>query len=172
MINNKKIRSITITSLLFALAIALSFVESSIAAFLMFPPGVKLGLSNVVIMYCFLFVNSKYAFLIVVLKAMFAFLTRGAIAASLSLCGGLLSFITLLTLIILLKLKKEYFIISASSAIMHNIGQLIALSVFFNSLFTLYYIPVLLISGLIMGFITSLTLRAIIPALEKTHIKK
>ncbi len=164
---SKKVKQLTMAGIMFALAIALSYVENLIAAFLLLPPGVKLGIANVVVMYCFLFVGVKYAAVIVILKAVFALITRGAIAVVLSFSGGLLSFIALLIIIYVLKRKKDYFIFSVCSAIAHNLGQIIALSLFFNSVYTLYYIPVLLISGLGMGFLTSLSLRAVIPALAK-----
>ncbi len=162
-----KTRSLAYTAVFFALAMALSYAESALALFLLLPPGVKLGLANVVVMYCFLLVGKRYALALVVLKSAFAFLTRGAIAATLSVCGGTLSFVTLLLLVSALRMRKSYFIVSASSAIAHNIGQLAALSIFFSSAYTLYYLPVLLLSGLAMGFLTSITLRTLIAAIAK-----
>ena len=56
--------------LLFALAIALSMLESTITPLLGFMPGVKLGLANIVVMYALLFIGKKQAFTLAVLKAL------------------------------------------------------------------------------------------------------
>ena len=62
-------------------------------------PAIKLGLSNIVVMYALLFLRTRTALLLVVLKALFAFLTRGATAGFLSLCGGALSLAVMLVLL-------------------------------------------------------------------------
>lgn len=54
-------------------------------------PAMKLGLSNIVVMYAVLFLNRRSALYLVLLKALFALLTRGVTAGFLSLCGGALS---------------------------------------------------------------------------------
>ncbi|MEG0650472.1 MAG: Gx transporter family protein, partial [Oscillospiraceae bacterium] len=64
-------------------------------------------------------------------------------------------------------------IFSVTGAVAHNIGQLIALSfVVTGSAYTVYYLPVLLISGVVMGSITSISLNAVMPALKKLGIYK
>ena len=74
--------------MLFALAIALSFAESAIAPLLGLMPAIKLGLSNIVVMYALLGLGRKQAAALAVLKALFAFLTRGFTAGALSFLGG------------------------------------------------------------------------------------
>ena len=86
--------------MLFALAIALSYLESLVSPLLGLMPAIKLGLSNIVVMYALLFLRTRTALLLVVLKALFAFLTRGATAGFLSLCGGALSLAVMLVLLI------------------------------------------------------------------------
>ena len=85
--------------MLFALAIALSYLESLVSPLLGLMPAIKLGLSNIVVMYALLFLRTRTALLLVVLKALFAFLTRGATAGFLSLCGGALSLAVMLVLL-------------------------------------------------------------------------
>ena len=78
--------------MLFALAIALSYLESLVSPLLGLMPAIKLGLSNIVVMYALLFLRTRTALLLVVLKALFAFLTRGATAGFLSaglIVGGI-----------------------------------------------------------------------------------
>lgn len=162
--NNTK--NLTLSGLLFALAMALSFVESSIAPMLGLMPGVKIGLANIVVMYALFFMGTRQALTLVLLKAFFVLLTRGAVAGLLSLSGGLLA---LLVMLCLYKLPRRptYFIMSVSGALAHNIGQLIAVSVVLNTPLALTSAPVLIVSGLGMGLITSASLNALLPALEK-----
>ena len=84
-------RRVALGGVLFALAMVLSFAESSIAPLLGLAPGMKLGLANVVVMYALLFLGGRAALALVLLKAGFGLLTRGAVAGLLSLAGGLLS---------------------------------------------------------------------------------
>ena len=90
----EKTRHIALSGLLFALAMALSFIEGS----LVIPgllPGMKLGLANIVVMYALFFMGVKQALVLDVLKALFVFLVSGFTAGFLSLCGGLLSLLVM-----------------------------------------------------------------------------
>ena len=92
--NYNKTHSIALSGLLFALAMALSFIEGT----LVIPgllPGMKLGLANIVVMYALFFMGPKQALVLDVLKAFFVFLVSGWTAGFLSLCGGLLSLLVM-----------------------------------------------------------------------------
>ena len=70
--NYNKTHSIALSGLLFALAMALSFIEGT----LVIPgllPGMKLGLANIVVMYALFFMGPKQALVLDVLKAFFVF---------------------------------------------------------------------------------------------------
>ena len=66
--------------LLLALAMALNLAESMVPPLPVLPPGVKLGLSNLVTVYCLFYLGSGEAWGIAVLKSGFVFLTRGVTA--------------------------------------------------------------------------------------------
>ena len=85
----KKIQYITTMGLFFALALVLSALEGLLPPMPFLPPGVKLGLSNIVTMYCLLYLGAGSAYAVVVLKSAFVFITRGATAFFMSFCGGL-----------------------------------------------------------------------------------
>lgn len=145
---SQKARETAWTGMLFALAIALSYLESLVSPLLGLMPAIKLGLSNIVVMYALLFLRTRTALLLVVLKALFAFLTRGATAGFLSLCGGALS---LAVMLVLLQLPVSGYIFCAGSALAHNLGQLAAAAVLLSSAMALGYAPVLLAAGLIVA---------------------
>lgn len=170
----KKTHEVALSGLLFALAMALSFIEGT----LVIPglmPGMKLGLANIVVMYALFFMGAKQALVLDLLKALFVFLVSGWTAGFLSLCGGLLSLLVMWILYYHFPVRPTWFILSVCGALFHNVGQLLGASVILSSAMSLYYAPVMLILGLIMGAVTSVTLRAILPALGKigydTHEK-
>ena len=157
---NTKARETAWTGMLFALAIALSYLESLVSPLLGLMPAIKLGLSNVVVMYALLFLRTRTALLLVVLKALFAFLTRGATAGFLSLCGGGLSLV-----VMLVHLPISGYIFCAGAALAHNLGQLAGAAVLLSSAMALGYAPVLLAAGLAVGGISCLLSRALFAAL-------
>lgn len=164
--NYQKTRHIALSGLLFALAMALSFIEGT----LVIPgllPGMKLGLANIVVMYALFFMGPRQALVLDVLKALFVFLVSGFTAGFLSLCGGLLSLAVMWVLYYLLPVRPTWFILSVCGALAHNVGQLLGAGVIISSSLSLYYAPVMLVLGLVMGALTSVTLRALLPALGK-----
>ena len=157
---------VALTGMLFALALVLSVLESWITPLLGLAPGVKIGLANIVVMYALLCMNRRQALVLVVLKAGFALLTRGAVAALLSGCGGLGS-LGGMCLLLLGKQRPTLFILSAAGAIAHNVGQLCMAAVLLGSGLALSYAPVLLVSGLVVGWLTGTLLRALLPSMQK-----
>ena len=64
-----KAKQVALSGMLFAMAMALSFIEGSLT----FPgllPGMKLGLANVVVMYALLFMGVRQALILDLLKAL------------------------------------------------------------------------------------------------------
>lgn len=154
-------------ALLFALAMVLSFVESSIMPLFALPPGVKLGLSNIVVMYCMVYMGFSSAAQLALLKGFFAFLTRGATAGMLAVLGGLFSVSVMFILRKTLKDKVNNYTLSVFGALFHNIGQLTGVSIIFGSAFAMYYFPILAVSAVIMGLITGAVLNVVLPALNR-----
>lgn len=160
-------KTIALTGMMLALAIALSYLESLLPSVAF--PGVKLGLSNTVTMYCLFFLGPVPAFLVALLKAGFVLVTRGAIAGLLSLSGGLCSVGIML---LITKLGGSFGLASVAGAITHNLAQLAAVRLIIGSVYAWYYLPVLVISGIVMGVATALVLRVLLPVLDKITPKK
>lgn len=168
---NSRVRRITLIGMLFALAIALGIAESMITPLLGLPMGVKPGLANVVVMFALFFMSRRQALLLAVLKGGFSFLARGATAGILSLTGGLVS-LGIMMLLMLLPKRPSILILSIAGALGHNLGQFLMVRLLLGPSF-LYYAPVLLVSGVVMGCITAVLLRVLLPALQKSgFIKK
>ena len=151
---SRKVKRLALMGLLFALAMALSFLESLLPALPMLPPGIRLGLSNIVTMY-----------------ALFVLLTRGAVAAAMSAAGGVFSVTVMLLLSLLPGIKEQYLLLSVFGGAAHNIGQLVMARFIINNQYVWYYFPVLLVAGLLMGAITGMALRVVLPYLNRLNLK-
>ena len=167
---NTKARQVAFGGMLFALAIVLSLVEGMVTPLLGLPPGIKIGLANIVVMYALFFLGRGQALSLVLLKSFFVLLTRGASAGALSLAGGLLSLAVMLLLTLSPKHQPSYFILSVAGAVSHNLGQLLMASLWLQTAFSLAYAPVLILSGIGMGALTAVSLRLLLPALEKAGV--
>ncbi len=153
--------------ILFAFTLVLSYIEFIVPLDGVLPPGIKLGLSNITVMYCLFFLGLPSALSVAVLKSGFVLITRGAVASLLSLSGGLGALFLMFFLIKAGKMRLSGVIISVFGSISHNLCQIVVSSWLTGTNLVYYYLPVLLISGVVMGIVTGLTLRAVLPAVGK-----
>ena len=91
-----------------ALSAALSFLEWLLPPIPGLPPGIKLGLANVVVMFTLFCCGARDAFVLSALKSVFVFLSRGWVAFILSLTGSLFSVAVMLLVSRFLSKKKNY----------------------------------------------------------------
>lgn len=166
----EKTKKLCFRAMLLTMIIVLSIFEAMLPPVPFLPPGVKLGLANVVAMYALFFDGKRSAYMLTIAKAVFIFVSRGAVAGFLSLCGGVLSIIVLILLVVIFKEKLSYIILSIFGAIFHNIGQIIGCFFIFDSGYVFYYIPFLIVSAIIMGSITGMVLKAVMPALAQLNL--
>lgn len=134
-----------------ALALICSYVESLIP-FYFGIPGVKLGLTNIVVVLMLYCVGTKEAFAISVMRIVLAgFLFGNMFSIFYSLAGGLLSFL----IMYLLKRTGKFGVlpISVSGGMFHNVGQLIVAAFVVENYNIFYYMPVLLVAGLVTGLL-------------------
>lgn len=163
--SRKSAAFIAFVGLLLALAVTLAFVESMLPGLPLLPPGIKLGLSNIVTMYCLFFLGARPALAIALLKAFFVLSTRGPIAAFMSASGGLCSVVVMFMVLRLLPELSQTFV-SIAGAVFHNLGQLVASALILKTTLALYYLPVMVISGVVMGIATGILLRLVMPYLK------
>ena len=134
-----------------ALALILSYVESLVPISLGIP-GVKLGLANLITVIVLYRIGAKEAFLLSLLRVIIAgFLFGNLFAILYSMAGACAS----LAVMVLLKKVGTFSIIGVSIAggVFHNIGQLIVAMLVLQSVSLVYYFAVLMIAGLVTGFV-------------------
>ncbi len=157
---------IALFAILGAVALVLNFLEGLIPVSAFMPPGAKAGFSNIATMLAASTLGIVPALAITLIKAGFAIITRGVTAGAMSLCGGVLSTVTMYLLFKFSK-KTGYLVIGVVSALMHNIGQLAVAAVLVGNTAVLGYAPVLLVSGIVTGALTGSILRAVMPPIIK-----
>lgn len=148
-----KTEKITRLALLLALGLILSYLESLLPVMYFVPPGVKLGLSNLVTMFVLYQFGGKDALLILSLRVVLSgFMFSGLTSIIFGMAGGALC-------VIVMSLLKRIGIfsvmgVSMAGAVCHNLGQLIAACFVVSNANMLYYLPILCAAGLISGIVT------------------
>ncbi|MCD8086072.1 MAG: Gx transporter family protein [Clostridiales bacterium] len=140
--------------LLVALAMVLSYVETLIPAFFAVP-GMKLGLTNLVVMIALYRMGSRDAIILNLLRIVLVSMTFGnAFSLLYSLAGGLLSGAVML----LLKRTGRFgmMAVSVAGGIAHNVGQILMAMVLLETRQVGYYLLVLWWSGLAAGLVIGL----------------
>ena len=137
-----------------ALALIFSYVETLIP-FQIGIPGVKLGLANLVIVIALYRMPVGEVYLLSGVRVVLTgFLFGNLMSILYSLAGGILS----LTVMWGMKRIRSVSILGVSIAggVFHNIGQLLAAALMVETYGVFSYLPVLLISGLLTGFVIGL----------------
>ena len=137
-----------------ALALIFSYVETLIP-FQIGIPGVKLGLANLIIVVALYKLSLKETYLLSIVRVLLSgFLFRNYFSIIYSLAGGLLS----LTVMAALKRCGGFSVMGVSLAggVFHNIGQLLIAMAVVETYSVMYYLPVLLVAGMITGFVIGL----------------
>ncbi len=135
-------------ALLCALCIIAGYIESLLPTALI-APGVKLGISNAVALSILLFGDVKGAFAVNITRILLSSLLFGSPFSLLfSAAGGIMS---LFAACLIRNFKSVSPIgISMLSAVVHNVAQ-IAVAAAVTSVGVVYYLPVLILSGLVCG---------------------
>ena len=134
-----------------ALALIFSYVETLIPIHIGIP-GVKLGLANLIVVIALYRMGVREAYVLSVVRVILAgFLFGNLFAILYSLAGGLLS----LTVMVFFKKTEKFSVlgVSMAGAVFHNMGQLIMAAIVLESLSITYYLPVLMISGIVTGLL-------------------
>lgn len=161
---NNKAKKIALFGMMVALAFTFSYFESLIP-FNIGIPGVKLGLANLVVVTALYIMTPSQAFAIAVIRIFLAGLTFGNVySLAYSLCGGILSYAVML---LVKKTKLSVVGVSMLGGVCHNIGQIIVAAIVMETIRIAYYLPVLLVAGLITGFLMGIVSKLVIDRFQK-----
>ncbi len=159
------IKKLCTLALLTAAALVIFVAEAQIPPVIAVP-GVKLGLSNIIVLLTMYLYGRREAAAVLGLKVVLGSIFGGQLMSFFySAAGGLLC----LAVMALLKKplgEKQIWATSAFGAVAHNIGQLIVAIGILGTEKLVWYFPVLLASGIITGLFAGLCAQLALPRLR------
>lgn len=143
-----KVKKLSVVSLTLAISLILSYIETLVPFSVGVP--VKIGLANIAIMFALYKIGCKEAIIISILRVIIvSVLFTNVITFYYSIGGAILS---LLMMIIVKKLDLfNIYVTCVIGSLSHNIGQIIVAFILLDNSLVFYYLPYLLLFGLISG---------------------
>ena len=118
--------------------------------FIVFFPGAKLGLTNIITLVSLLIFGFKETFIIVTVRVILSSIFAGPMSYLLFSIGG--AYLSLIVMFLVNKIKGFSVIgVSIAGAIAHNIGQLLVASILVENLLMITYLPFMLATSLVTG---------------------
>lgn len=155
--------------LLLSFALILSYIETLIPLQIGIP-GIKLGLANLAVLLCLYLLGPKEALLLTTLKALISGLLFGNLFMILySLSGAWLSYLVMIGM-----KRSRWFhvpVVSAAGGVMHNMGQLFVAFFVVKTYGVFYYVPILMVAGLIVGLIIGSVASLVLPYIQNIMTK-
>ena len=163
-----KTKRIALYGMCIALAFILSYIES------LFPvygavPGMKLGLTNLVVVFALYYMNAKAAFTINIVRILLVAATFGnGVSLWYSLAGGMCSFLAML----LLKKLGGFHLttVSVAGSVFHNAGQIVVAVLLLGTRQVAWYFGMLCISGVVSGVVIGILTGIVLSRLPKNEM--
>ena len=169
----KTMREITLrtaySGLLIAVMLVLGYVESLLPA-VGAVPGIKLGLSNSVLIFAVYMLDLPTAWMLMILKVLLSGLLFGGATTMLyASAGGVLS---MLAMSILSRSKGVHPVtVSITGGVMHNVGQVAMAMLLLGARQLLYYMAVLVVVGMVCGALTGVCATSVMKHLKTIRRK-
>lgn len=165
---NINTKSIAYIGILSSMVLVLSYFERMLPPPVPIP-GVKLGLSNIIILIGIYLFNTRDAFFLLLVKiVLIGALFSGLSGMFFGFCGGLLSFLFMLVFKKTSKFSEVG--VSVIGAVTFNVGQIFASIILIDNILLIHYLPVLMFFGLISGFITGVITHYLLFYLRKSNV--
>ncbi len=157
-----KVQKIALIAVLTAAAIVIGILESFIPSVGI--PGVKLGLTNIVILVILYELGIVEAIFVNLARVVVVGLVRGTIFSMgflMSLTGAVLSLGIMILFYIIIK-KFSIIGVSVIGAIFHVVGQIIIAMIFLGTGYVVFYLPIIGLSAIVTGVLVGITAKLVI----------
>lgn len=150
-------------SMLISLSVVISIIESYIPILNNIVPGLRLGLSNIIIifvLYKYSFKDSVYVSIVRVILV--GLLRTGLFSISFffSLFGA---FFSIVVMFLIKKINKFSVVgVSIVGSISHSVGQIVVAILILDNINIIYYLPYLLVFSIPTGIVTGLIAKKIL----------
>lgn len=159
-------RRIALMALLLGLMLILGYVESLLPSFSV--PGIKVGLSNSLLIFAVYMMDLPTAWVLMFLKVTLSGLLYGGVQSMIySAAGGVLS----MGVMTALSRLFPYFspvVVSMAGAVFHNIGQVGLAMIILRTDRLVYYMAILILVGLACGALTGICAMQVMKRLQRT----
>ena len=159
-------KRVAIGGIFVALALIFGYVES-LVPFNFGVPGIKLGLANIVVVTGLYYMKLPDVWIISVIRIFISGLLFGNIMSLLySFAGGVVS----LLIMILLKHFHLFSIVGVSivGGVFHNAAQIITAMIVTSVPAIIYYLPILILTGILTGALMGIISGRVLIILEKS----
>lgn len=147
------------------MALLLSYIETFIP-FAVGIPGIKIGLANLAVVLCLYTFSFADTMLLAILKAVLSGLLFGNVFMIIyNLSGAIFSCVIMGGF-----RKKDSLhvpVVSAVGGVSHNVGQLLVAFIVVKTYAVWYYMPFLLIAGMIMGLVNGEVATLMLPFIRR-----
>ena len=152
MSNRDKVTKLALSAMLVAVMLVLGFVESLIPVGSV--PGIKLGLSNSVLLLSLYWLGIPVSIVLMIAKVFLSgFLFGNLMAIQYSLAGGVLSLIMMILLIYVVRGISPVGV-GIAGAVMHNVGQVLLAMLVLQTSQLVYYMAILVLVAILTGAVT------------------
>jgi len=159
---------IVILGLFLAIAIILNIVENITVA-ISFIPGVKLGLANISIVFLLYFYGFKEMFATNVMRVIIASLISGTLFGMPFMISFASSIFCMIVIYPFFKTKLlSIYGLSMIQAVAFNFMQIVVVSLLYNSTIFFFYLPYLILSGIVTGYLIAFSASKIIRIFDKS----
>jgi heptaprenyl diphosphate synthase len=164
--NHDKVTRLALSAMLVAVMLVLGFVESLIPIGSV--PGMKLGLSNSVLLLSLYWLGIPISIVLMIAKVFLSgFLFGNLMAIQYSLAGGVLSLIIMILLIYVVRGISPVGV-GIAGAVMHNVGQVLLAMLVLQTNQLIYYMAILVLVGIVTGAVTGTVARLLMKYLRQS----
>lgn len=151
-----------------ALAMVLGYVEMLVPISLTVP-GIKLGLSNIVVLITLYVLGKRSAALVVCIKVFAISLLFGNFAIlPFSLAGGIMSLGAMIVAARLIRLPLIS--VSMIGGVAHNVGQIVVVSFVYTAALGISLLWILMLAGIIAGLLIGVGARIVLHTMRGTSL--
>jgi heptaprenyl diphosphate synthase len=149
--NRDRVQRLTLSGVLLGVMLVLGAVEHALPSFAL--PGVKLGLSNSVLIFAIYMLDLPTAWILMALKVSLSGFLFGNLSAMMyAFAGGVLS---MLAMSLLSRIRKlSLVVVSVAGGVMHNVGQVLMAMLILRTPGLAYYMLPLTGAGVACGALT------------------
>jgi len=161
-----KTRKLTVLAMLSALSLIIFILELRLPALIPIP-GIKPGLSNIIVLVALFAYDRKSAAAVLLIKTVLGAVFAGSMMRFLYSCAGSVCCFAVAASLKGAVRDKQIWFLSALAACAHNFGQLAVARFVMGTPQVWWYGPILVLSGVVTGVFTGLCAGFSLPVLRR-----